>query len=171
MKRLRYEKSHWDDAIHLYREREQRKWSAVNEEVIKRIREHSFPFDTQHLTYVHILDLHKDGVIKPHIDSIRYCGDIITGLSLLSDCVMRLRHKDDKEGKVVDLLLERRSLYHLAHLGRYDFSHEILNESESIFNGMRVQRDRRISLICRDLPKPGNEQREGEVTMKPIPVE
>lgn len=71
MKRLRYEKSHWDDAIHLYREREQRKWSHANEEVIKRIRESSFPSDTQHLTYVHILDLHKDGVIKPHIDSIR----------------------------------------------------------------------------------------------------
>ncbi|EYB97584.1 hypothetical protein Y032_0139g2109 [Ancylostoma ceylanicum] len=38
MKRLRYEKSHWDDAIHLYREREQRKWSPANEKVIQRIR-------------------------------------------------------------------------------------------------------------------------------------
>ncbi|CAJ0586677.1 unnamed protein product, partial [Mesorhabditis spiculigera] len=163
MKRLRYEKSHWDDAIHLYREREQRKWSPQNENVIRRIRESSFPADTQHLTYVHILDLHKDGVIKPHIDSIRYCGDVITGVSLLSDCVMRLRHKDDKSVKVVDLLLERRSLYRLGDLGRYDFTHEILEEEDSEFNGVKVPRDRRISLICRDLPKPGNELQEGEV--------
>ncbi|VDM83898.1 unnamed protein product [Strongylus vulgaris] len=38
MKRLRYEKSHWDDAIHLFREREQRKWSPANEKIIQRIR-------------------------------------------------------------------------------------------------------------------------------------
>ena len=39
--------------------------------MISRIRSESFGVNTEHLTYVHILDLHKDGVIKPHIDSIR----------------------------------------------------------------------------------------------------
>lgn len=34
-------------------------------------RDISFPKEAHHLTHVHILDLHKDGVIKPHIDSIR----------------------------------------------------------------------------------------------------
>ena len=31
----------------------------------------AFPTNAQHLTQVHILDLHEEGVIKPHIDSIR----------------------------------------------------------------------------------------------------
>ncbi|CAP27824.1 Protein CBG07885 [Caenorhabditis briggsae] len=172
MKRLRYEKSHWDDAIHLYREREQRKWRDENLDVISRIRSESFGANTEHLTYVHILDLHKDGVIKPHIDSIRYCGDVITGVSLLSDAIMRLRHKDQKDELVVDLLMPRRSLYRLGGPGRYDFTHEVLDETESVWQGQKVPRDRRISIICRDLPKLSNRAiQEEEIKLKPIPEE
>ncbi|CAO4367099.1 unnamed protein product [Caenorhabditis nigoni] len=172
MKRLRYEKSHWDDAIHLYREREQRQWRDENLDVISRIRSESFGANTEHLTYVHILDLHKDGVIKPHIDSIRYCGDVITGVSLLSDAIMRLRHKDQKDELVVDLLMPRRSLYRLGGPGRYDFTHEVLGETESVWQGQKVARDRRISIICRDLPKFSNRAtQEEEIKLKPIPEE
>ncbi|CAI5441699.1 unnamed protein product [Caenorhabditis angaria] len=168
MKRLRYEKSHWDDAIHLYREREQRKWSDENCEVIKRIRSESFGPNAEHLTYVHILDLHKNGVIKPHIDSIRYCGDVITGVSLLSDAIMRLRHKDRKDELIVDLLMPRRSLYRLGELGRYEFTHEVLGENESIWESSKIERNRRISIICRDIPKKCNIQQEN-IELKPIP--
>lgn len=35
---------------------------------------------------------------------------------------------------------------------RYNFTHEILKDEESIFNGQRVPRSRRISVICRNLP-------------------
>jgi alkylated DNA repair protein alkB family protein 7 len=153
MKRLKYEKSHWDDAIYLYREREQRNWNEKNKEVLSRIAKASFPPETIHLSYIHILDLHKDGHIKPHTDSIRYCGNTITGVSLLSDSVMRLRHKDKKDIYIVDLLLKRRSLYKLTGIGRYDFTHEILDQKESNFNGIKVQKDRRISVICRDMPQ------------------
>ncbi|KAK6737900.1 hypothetical protein RB195_020164 [Necator americanus] len=182
MKRLRYEKNHWDDAIHLYREREQRKWSPANEIVIQRIRnvrfealqmcaenDASFPLDAQHLTYVHILDLHKDGVIKPHIDSIRYCGDVITGVCLLSDAVMRLRHKDRKNELIVDLMLPRRCLYRMGEEGRYEFTHEVLSNEESMFNGQRVEKTRRISIICRDLPHPEHQAEAAAIKMKPIP--
>ncbi|WKX96778.1 hypothetical protein Q1695_012879 [Nippostrongylus brasiliensis] len=183
MKRLRYEKNHWDDAIHLFREREHRKWSAPNENVIQRIRQArdtaepgpasgndnrsvdtsndkqrdaSFPPGTHHLTYVHILDLHEDGVIRPHIDSVRYCGDVITGVCLLSDAVMRLRHKDRKDELIVDMLLPRRCLYRMGEEGRYDFTHEVLSNDESFFDGKKVPKTRRISIICRDIPKPQN---------------
>ncbi|EPB77566.1 hypothetical protein ANCCEY_03324 [Ancylostoma ceylanicum] len=183
MKRLRYEKSHWDDqtlnnrtfskecfkAIHLYREREQRKWSPANEKVIQRIRDTSFPPGAEHLSYVHILDLHKDGVIKPHIDSIRYCGDVITGVCLLSDAVMRLRHKDRKDELIVDLMLPRRCLYRMGEEGRYEFTHEVLSNEESIFNGKKVEKTRRISIICRDLPHPENQADAAAIRMKPIP--
>uniref|UniRef100_A0A0M3INN6 Alpha-ketoglutarate-dependent dioxygenase alkB homolog 7, mitochondrial n=1 Tax=Ascaris lumbricoides TaxID=6252 RepID=A0A0M3INN6_ASCLU len=107
MKRLRYEKSHWDNAIHLYREREQRRWSEENEPIIQRVRDKSFKKGDAHLSYVHILDLHKDGVIKPHIDSVRYCGDVISGMCLLSDAVLRLRHKDRKDELIVDFFRVR----------------------------------------------------------------
>ncbi|KIH46552.1 hypothetical protein ANCDUO_23394, partial [Ancylostoma duodenale] len=137
MKRLRYEKSHWDDAIHLYREREQRKWSPANEKVIQRIR--------------------------------YYCGDVITGVCLLSDAVMRLRHKDRKDELIVDLMLPRRCLYRMGEEGRYEFTHEVLSNEESIFNGKKVEKTRRISIICRDLPHPENQAEAAAIRMKPIP--
>uniref|UniRef100_A0A1I7YRV5 2OG-FeII_Oxy_2 domain-containing protein n=1 Tax=Steinernema glaseri TaxID=37863 RepID=A0A1I7YRV5_9BILA len=171
MKRLRYEKTHWDDAIHLYREREQRRWSEENDAVLSRMRTVSFPKDAHHLTYVHILDLHKDGKIKPHIDSVRYCGDVITGISLLSDAVMRLRHKDRPDEWIVDLLLKRRSLYKLSGIGRYDFLHEVLGEEDSFFNDMKIARDRRISIICRDLPKAKKLEDDASEALKLKPLE
>lgn len=35
---------------------------------------------------------------------------------------------------------------------RYNFTHEILKDEESVFNGHKVPRLRRISVICRNLP-------------------
>lgn len=35
---------------------------------------------------------------------------------------------------------------------RYKFTHEILKDEESVFNGQKVPRQRRISVICRNLP-------------------
>ncbi|VDK83272.1 unnamed protein product [Litomosoides sigmodontis] len=153
MKRMRYEKSHWDNAIHLYREREQLKWTEKNEPIIDRIRKHSFKKDDEQLLFAHILDLHEDGVIKPHIDSVRYCGDVIAGLSLLSDAVMRLRHKEQRDQLIVDLLLQRRCLYRIGEFSRYEFYHEVLGKADSFFMGMPVLRSRRISIVCRDLPR------------------
>jgi alkylated DNA repair protein alkB family protein 7 len=101
---------------------------------------------------VHILDLHKNGYIKPHIDSTRYCGDTISGLSLLSDSVMRLRKKNERMELIVDLLLLRRSLYRLVGIARHDFKHEILAENESRFKEVQVPRERRVSVIIRELP-------------------
>ncbi|KHJ95951.1 hypothetical protein OESDEN_04084 [Oesophagostomum dentatum] len=147
MKRLRYEKSHWDDAIHLYREREQRKWSPANEKVIQRVRhahhedhpmkltsenEASFPRGSEHLSYVHILDLHKDGVIKPHIDSVRL------------NVVFR-------------------------EVGRYEFTHETLSNEESYFNGKKIEKTRRISIICRDLPHPEHRAEGPAIQMRTLP--
>jgi hypothetical protein len=73
MKRLKYEHDHWDNAIYLYREREQRKWSTENTKVIQRILDVSFPTvdPAKRSPFIHILDLHQDGHIKPHIDSTR----------------------------------------------------------------------------------------------------
>uniref|UniRef100_A0A915EVT2 Alpha-ketoglutarate-dependent dioxygenase AlkB-like domain-containing protein n=1 Tax=Ditylenchus dipsaci TaxID=166011 RepID=A0A915EVT2_9BILA len=159
VKRLKYETSHWDDAIHLFRERKFSKWSAENEAVIQRILDASFPSSSSEKSVwsgeAHVLDLHKDGHIRPHIDSIRYCGEIVSGASLLSDCIMRLRHEKEKNLLVVDMHLPRLSLYKLSGAGRYEFTHEILPDKKSFFSDerLKVGRQRRISIICRDLPK------------------
>lgn len=170
MKRLIYEQAHWDDvswrrlcikilsswfaswqAIHGYRETERTEWSPHNELIISRIRQVAFPPGTPQLHRVHVLDLKKSGVIKPHIDSVKFCGDTIAGLSLLSPSIMRLVHhehpKDDSF--TVDCLLPRRSLYVMSGPARYEYTHEILSNAESVFRGEPVVKGRRISVICR----------------------
>ncbi|XP_046682120.1 alpha-ketoglutarate-dependent dioxygenase alkB homolog 7, mitochondrial isoform X2 [Homalodisca vitripennis] len=105
MKRLHYEFSHWDNAIHGYRETERLKWNQDNTKIINRVRECAFLPGSPQLRYVHILDLAEEGFIKPHIDSVRFCGNTIAGLSLLTDSVMRLVHDKDKS-TVIDGLLQ-----------------------------------------------------------------
>ncbi|KAL3119362.1 hypothetical protein niasHT_006559 [Heterodera trifolii] len=117
MKRMRWEDEHWDGQIQRYREREQmlENWLPENQALIRRIWHTSFPAPFEPSPYVHILDLHQDGLISPHLDKSRYCGRVISGLSLLSASVMRMRHKSAELGQlcVADLLLSRRSLYRL----------------------------------------------------------
>lgn len=151
LKKKRYEFDHWDDAIHGYRETERVSWGAACEEVLNRVRSVAFPEGSQLLGPVHVLDLDKNGYIKPHIDSVKFCGSTIAGLSLLSDSIMRLV-KEDATNEWLDLLLPRYSLYILRDEARFNFTHEILKDEESVFNGQKVPRQRRISVICRNLP-------------------
>ncbi|XP_060084236.1 alpha-ketoglutarate-dependent dioxygenase alkB homolog 7, mitochondrial-like [Ylistrum balloti] len=149
MKRLRYEYDHWDGAIQGYRETERKKWTKNNEAILKRVGDLAFPAGIQPLAHVHILDLSKDGHIKPHIDAVRFCGSTIAGLCLLSPCVMRLVHDKDKQ-RWADFLLDRRSLYIMKDVARYDYTHEVLSNEDSFFNGCPVPKERRISVIMRN---------------------
>ncbi|XP_033738761.1 alpha-ketoglutarate-dependent dioxygenase alkB homolog 7, mitochondrial-like [Pecten maximus] len=151
MKRLRYEYDHWDGAIQGYRETERKKWTKNNEAILKRVGDLAFPPAVQPLAHVHILDLSKDGHIKPHIDAVRFCGSTIAGLCLLSPCVMRLVHDKDKQ-RWADILLDRRSLYIMKDAARFNYTHEVLSNENSVFNGHPVPKDRRISVIMRNEP-------------------
>ncbi|XP_017062928.1 alpha-ketoglutarate-dependent dioxygenase alkB homolog 7, mitochondrial isoform X1 [Drosophila eugracilis] len=151
--RLPYESSHWDDAIHGYREVERKKWSPENRDVLNRVS--TVAFDGQVMPFVHILDLAEAGVIKPHVDSTRFCGHTIAGISLLSDCVMRLKRVPEDPSTAshsADLLLPCRSLYIMSTLARYKFTHEILASEQSWFKERLVKRGRRVSVICRNEP-------------------
>ncbi|XP_076683738.1 alpha-ketoglutarate-dependent dioxygenase alkB homolog 7, mitochondrial [Andrena cerasifolii] len=152
MKRLRYEQSHWDDAIHAYRETERKQWNESNEKIISRIRERAFPEGMQQLQFIHVLDLAAEGWIKPHVDSIKFCGEIIAGLSLLSDSVMRLTMVGKETTHKEDFLLPQRSLYIMSGPARYNYNHEILKNEESYFEGRHIPKTRRISIICRCQP-------------------
>lgn len=141
-------------AIIAYREMEKSSWkNDMNTKLIDRIKKFCFTSGLVTLPHVHILDLAKHGVIKPHIDSIKFCGDVIGGLSLMSSSVMRLVHEDEKS-LMVDVNLQRRSLYIMQGLARYKFTHEILGDDESFFGQTKVSRDRRISIIFRCEPDP-----------------
>ncbi|XP_054166651.1 alpha-ketoglutarate-dependent dioxygenase alkB homolog 7, mitochondrial-like [Oppia nitens] len=151
VKRLRYETSHWDDAIHEYRETERSKWTQENQRIIDRVRNTAFPAGVAPIRSVHVLDLAKTGVIKAHVDAVRFCGDTIAGISLLSSSVMRLADETDNT-VFVDALIKRRSLYIMSGIARYKFTHEILGQQMSVFKGQAIPRDRRISVICRNQP-------------------
>lgn len=56
-------------AIHGFRETERKHWYPDNKNVIERVKELAFGKAVQ--PYIHVLDLAKDGVIKPHVDSVR----------------------------------------------------------------------------------------------------
>ncbi|XP_076838443.1 alpha-ketoglutarate-dependent dioxygenase alkB homolog 7, mitochondrial [Brachyhypopomus gauderio] len=151
LKKKKYEFNHWDDAIHGYRETERLQWGSVCAGILARVRTTAFPEGSPLLGPVHVLDLDKTGYIKPHVDSVKFCGSTIAGLCLLSDSVMRLV-REENTADCVDLLLSRRSLYIMRDDVRFKFTHEILKDEESFFSGHRVPRERRISVICRNLP-------------------
>ncbi|KAK7586133.1 hypothetical protein V9T40_004009 [Parthenolecanium corni] len=147
--RRRYEFDHWDDVIHGYRETDWSSWNSTNAGVFDRVRATAFSRKGNLISPIHILDLSETGWIKPHVDSVRFCGNIIAGLSLLSDSVMRFVMEENKS-VVFDVLLQRRSLYVMKDEIRYKFLHEILKDEESFFCGTRIEKGRRISLICRN---------------------
>ena len=56
------------------------------------------------------IDIHKDGYIKPHVDAVRFCGNTIAGISLLSDAIMRFKNVKN-QSLYANVLVKRRSLY------------------------------------------------------------
>lgn len=107
----------------------------------------------------HAIDLKKEGELNAHVDSVKFSGDLVAGISLLSSSVMRLTPHEDGGTPVldghVDLLLPPLSLYVLTGVGRYRYSHELLKD-QAIFNSpegdttTRVERGDRLSIIFRD---------------------
>jgi len=151
MKKLRYEFDHWDDAIHGYRETEKHVWNDDNKKILDRIKNLAFPPDAVPLQHIHVLDIAKEGYIKPHVDSVRFCGNVITGLSLLSTAVMRLVHEKEPHLRA-DVLLPQKSLYIMRDAVRFNYTHEILKDEDSWHRGRHIKRDRRISIMCRNEP-------------------
>lgn len=128
----------------------------------------------------HAIDYHKDGALNAHVDSVRYSGEVVSGLSLLSNSIMRLRpapddddgdgHEDEatdgsytrkmakqpqderelKERGYVDLFLPPLSLYVLSGVSRYNYTHEMLPSGATFCKHAAVERDHRLSVIFRD---------------------
>jgi len=166
LKRRRFEDGHWDSVITGYREVE---LSTPNEHELnqdthkdvpqfakaihktrKQLADNHFnKSNNNHIQWLpcHAIDLSAKGVLKAHVDSVKFSGEIVAGISLLSDAVMRLRlssdewdsddTKDDTNSdssmnssntneEYVDLYLPQNSLYVLTGMSRYSYTHELL---------------------------------------------
>lgn len=56
---------HWDAVITLYREIQKSRWGTEAQAILNKVYKHPvFPPETQFFPYVHVLDLHGDGVIN-----------------------------------------------------------------------------------------------------------
>ena len=159
-KSRRYEKGHWDAVITDYKEVELFDEDSLSPEsgtAMQRVRQQ---LEARHIAAnsvewlpAHAIDLKRDGELKAHVDSVRFSGDIVAGVSLLSSSIMRLKPEDSK-AEWVDLYLQPLSLYVLSGVSRYRYAHELL-PCGSIFErpdgcAIPVQRDRRLSVIFRD---------------------
>uniref|UniRef100_A0A1I8GSR6 2OG-FeII_Oxy_2 domain-containing protein n=1 Tax=Macrostomum lignano TaxID=282301 RepID=A0A1I8GSR6_9PLAT len=156
LRKLRYESAHWDDAIHNYRETERTVWSDANRALLQRVAETAGLTGKSQLEHVHVLDLAEDGHIRPHVDAVRFCGSIIAGLSLLSDCVMRFTLATAEQSAWAKVLLPRRSLYVMKDRLRYDYAHAVLgnDDANNCIGKQVVRKGRRVSVICRCQPDP-----------------
>ncbi|KAJ2770139.1 hypothetical protein IWQ56_002281 [Coemansia nantahalensis] len=102
----------------------------------------------------HILDLHPDGEILPHVDNPDYSGFVVGGLCLLGPAVSTFKHVEDPRVRV-DVMLPPRALYFMTGRIRYQFTHEITTRTEQrVWRGQPVPRARRISLMFRDAREP-----------------
>jgi alkylated DNA repair protein alkB homolog 7 len=121
--------------------------------------------EKEHLEYTpvrwlpcHGIDLKKDGELNAHVDSVKFSGDLVAGISLLSPAIMRLApHIDGGEGTMegyVDLCLPPLSLYVLTGVARYRYSHELLKTASTARatdgSCFHQDRDHRLSVIFRD---------------------
>jgi alkylated DNA repair protein alkB family protein 7 len=174
LSRRRFEHGHWDSVITGYREVElpddqyPRQGFDVEDraahvpsylKAIQRTRKHleNHHFDghggcadgtvSNNIGWLpcHAIDLSANGELKPHVDSVKFSGKIVAGISLISDAIMRLRpsakewvsEEKDTEHSVgcgdsdgyVDLFLPKLSLYVLTGMSRYSFTHELLPSS------------------------------------------
>mmetsp|Transcript_15085 Transcript_15085/g.19723 ORF Transcript_15085/g.19723 Transcript_15085/m.19723 type:complete len:255 (+) Transcript_15085:117-881(+) len=170
MKRRRFERGHWDAVILQYKETElvehDGSLSHTTLDILTRIRSQlaktHFVKDP-HLVWLpsHAIQLREDGDLKAHVDSVRFSGDLVAGLSLASSCIMRLKPAANEEGEeqdlskgFVDMLLEPRSLYAITGPSRYLYSHELLGDKDVFApKNIIVNREDRFSIIFRDAKK------------------
>ncbi|KAL7545003.1 hypothetical protein ACHAWF_008373 [Thalassiosira exigua] len=181
LKRRRFEDGHWDSVITGYREVElptpdenhlqqphggvpssssendsaMPMFAKVIQKTRKHLAAHHFSrgvCDNVKWLPCHAIDLSADGVLSAHVDSVKFSGEIVACLSLLSDSIMRLRPsskewsddgtESDSSDRVpemgcsdsrgyVDLYLPQLSLYVLSSMSRFHYTHELLQSGSS----------------------------------------
>lgn len=95
--------------------------------------------------------------IGPHVDSIKFSGDLIAVLSLQSTRILRLSPAPEtfelpnQYTKTLEFRLSPRSLYLLTGPLRYNYNHEVLGNELPPRLLPPVENTRRLSLMFRDM--------------------
>ncbi|CAI5732932.1 unnamed protein product [Hyaloperonospora brassicae] len=149
LRRRRYEENHWDNVIVKFKEMERSRWSAETLRILQKVREAAvLPQELNYFPAVHVIELAEDGYIRPHVDSVKFSGRVVAGLSLLSPSIMRFQ--EEHGDSVIDAYLPRRSMYMITGRIRYHYMHAILPGTQLFREHVRVNRTRRISIMLRD---------------------
>lgn len=155
-----YESDHWDGVIDNYRECE-RAFPNLSPVLARVARQMSVLLRDPGLLLpiVHVIDLAGDGEIRHHVDSVKFSGDHIIALSLLTDAVLLLRRETGGSG-LVRALAPRRSVYVMRDSARYEWGHAVLKGPQELAPSLPdgtpmgepvvVDRGRRVSVIVRD---------------------
>ncbi len=85
--------------------------------------------------------------IAAHVDCEPCFTDTVVSISLGSGCIMDFTHVGTKEKK--SLLLEARSAVVLQGESRYDWQHGIASRKTDLYEGVRHERQKRVSLTFR----------------------
>ncbi len=97
-----------------------------------------------------IVNEYKQGQgIASHVDCEPCFGDTIISMSLGSTCIMEFTNKETREK--VEVLLEPRSLVILKEDARYLWTHGITGRNADKFNGIKYNRNTRISFTFRNV--------------------
>lgn len=83
--------------------------------------------------------------ISTHVDCIPCFDDVVVSLSLGSDAIMQLCSDEQKH----DVFLEKRSLIILSGEARYKWQHAIPARKSDMVDGIRLERQRRVSVTFR----------------------
>lgn len=85
--------------------------------------------------------------IAPHIDNINHFKERIYSISLGSATIMEF----SRDGQVIQVDLEPRSLVILTGDARYKWTHAIAKRKSDLIHGHRRTRQRRVSMTCRSM--------------------
>jgi hypothetical protein len=124
--------------------------------------------------HAQVIDMPSRGRINAHRDNLKLFGEFTAGLNLLSTAVIRFRRialdgtrASSSSPPVIDAILQPRTLYVMHRALRWEYTHEILNQADSLVvcgtkddesadqSQVGPEATRRISVIVRDSGTPG----------------
>ena len=154
-KNKKYQGAHWDSVITRYREVECVHVPAQVQMIVENVQDIIQDVMGENFKFLspHAIDLAaKGGFIGPHIDSIKFSGKIVAGLSLQSSRLMELVHDENEaymepksllptHPKSIEMILLPRSLYILTGLTRYNYTHQIYGSTKKLKEGEEIQEE------------------------------
>ena len=122
--------------------------------------------DVSEMNLLVVNEYHRGQGIMPHVDSKELFGPFIAVVSMLSSCLITFIHDTDAERPPYQLMLPPRSLLLMTGESRSDWKHGIAKDEIERFQGIDIERSRRISLTFRHVDattaslSPSSDERE-----------